>query len=98
MDSPLGDLMKVVWTLSRPVVPGGAGGAMPILADQLTLYEPRGANYAHQIILAPLLLESIPISVVCGRCNIGSVRVSARNDRKWKKMKAIRGHSTTTWT
>ena len=35
------------------------------------------------------LLESIPISVVCGRCNIGSVRVSARNDRKWKKMKVI---------
>ena len=24
-----------------------------ILADQLTLFQPRGADYAHQIILAP---------------------------------------------
>ena len=43
--------------LSRSVVYGGPGGAMPwqpqILADQLTLSQPRGADYAHQIILAP---------------------------------------------
>ena len=40
---------------SRPVVPGGAGDAMPprILADQLTLSQPRGADYAQQILLAP---------------------------------------------
>ena len=37
---------------ARPVVPGGAGGAM-VLADQLTLSQPRGADYAHQIIRAP---------------------------------------------
>ena len=40
----------------RGVVPGGAGVGMPpqILADQLTLYKPggRGADYAHQIIMA----------------------------------------------
>ena len=36
----------------RVVVPGGAGGAM-ILADQLTLSQPREADYAYQIILAP---------------------------------------------
>ena len=38
-----------------PVVSGGAGGAMArqILAGQLTLSQPRGADYAHQIILAP---------------------------------------------
>ena len=36
---------------------GVPGGTMPwhpqILADQFTLYQPRGADYAHQIILAP---------------------------------------------
>ena len=39
----------------KPVVPGGAGGAMApsILADQLTLSQPRGANFAHQITLVP---------------------------------------------
>ena len=34
-------------------VPGGAGGAMEISADQLTLSQPRGADYAQQIILVP---------------------------------------------
>ena len=40
----------------RPVVPGGAGGAMAprFWADQLTLSQPRGTDCAHQIILAPL--------------------------------------------
>ena len=37
----------------RPVVPGGAGGAMPwhpqIMADQLTLSQPGGEDYAHHI-------------------------------------------------
>ena len=39
----------------RPVVPGGVGDAMglPNLADQLTLFQPRGADYVHQNILAP---------------------------------------------
>ena len=39
----------------RPVVPGSAEDAMSpqILADQLTLSEPRGADYAHRMILAP---------------------------------------------
>ena len=32
--------------LFRNVVPGGTGGAM---ADQLTLYQPGGADYAHHI-------------------------------------------------
>ena len=38
----------------RPVVHGGAEGAMApqILADQLTLSHPRGADYAHQLIMA----------------------------------------------
>ena len=31
----------------------GCGGHPQILADQLTLSQPRGADYAHQIILAP---------------------------------------------
>ena len=35
--------------LSSLGVPG-----VPWLADQLTLYQPRGADYAHQMILAPL--------------------------------------------
>ena len=30
-----------------------------ILADQLTLSQPRGADYAHQIILAPRLQQAI---------------------------------------
>ena len=40
---------------SRPVVPGVAGVPWHphFLADQLTLSQPRGADYAHQIILAP---------------------------------------------
>ena len=33
---------------SRPVVPGGAGGAIAS-QDQLTLSQPEGADYAHQI-------------------------------------------------
>ena len=37
----------------RRVVPGGAGDAMPwqpqILADQSTLFQPGGADHAHQI-------------------------------------------------
>ena len=33
----------------RPVVPGGAGGAM---ADQLTLSQPGGAEYATTLLLA----------------------------------------------
>ena len=42
--------------ICRPVVPGGAGGAggsmaPQILADQLTLSQPRGTDYAHQIVL-----------------------------------------------
>ena len=38
----------------RPVVPGGAGVPWhpQILADQLTLSQPKGADYVHQIILA----------------------------------------------
>ena len=37
----------------RGVVPGGAGGAMALPDfDQLTPSQPRGADYAHQIILA----------------------------------------------
>ena len=42
---------------TRPVVPGGAGAGLQwhphFLADQLTLSQTRGADYAHQIILAP---------------------------------------------
>ena len=37
--------------VNRPFVPWGAGGE--ILADQLTLSQPRGPDYANQIILAP---------------------------------------------
>ena len=40
----------------RPVVPVSVGVALapPDLADELTLSQPRGgADYAHQIILAP---------------------------------------------
>ena len=39
----------------KPVVPGGPGRAMAphILADQLFLSQPWGADYAHQMILAP---------------------------------------------
>ena len=40
----------------RPVVPGVAGGVPwypQILADQLSLSQPGGADYAHQITLAP---------------------------------------------
>ena len=44
--------------VNRPFVPKGAGGAHAyghpqILADQLILSQPRGADYANQIILAP---------------------------------------------
>ena len=54
------------------------------------LYKPvTGQELFFAVSYSKPALESIPISVVCGRCNIGSVRVSARNDRKWKKMKAI---------
>ena len=40
----------------KPVEPGGAGVAKhpQILSDQLTLSQPRGADYTHQIILASL--------------------------------------------
>ena len=31
----------------------GVPGVPQILADQLTLFQPRGADYAHQIVLAP---------------------------------------------
>ena len=34
--------------IRRGVVPGGTGGAMA-LADQLTLSQPKGADYAHNI-------------------------------------------------
>ena len=37
----------------RPWGCRGARGAMEISADQLTLCQPRGADYAQQIILAP---------------------------------------------
>ena len=65
---PLDILIETDWmikmssnhAITRPVIPGGAGAAMPppppnpqILADQLTLCQPRGTEYAHQIILAP---------------------------------------------
>ena len=43
--------INISLAVSRPVVPGGAGPQ--ILADQLTLSQPREADYAHQIILAP---------------------------------------------
>ena len=45
----------VVHKINRGVVPGGAGDAMtpPDLADQLSLSQPEGTDYAHQIILAP---------------------------------------------
>ena len=52
----------IIVALNRGVVPGGAGPQ--ILADQLTLSQPEGADYAHQIILAhpdfqTFLLESV---------------------------------------
>ena len=45
--------------IRRGVVPGGAGGAMA-LADQLTLSQPKGADYAHQIILALPDFQTFP--------------------------------------
>ena len=47
--------LDLEYYLVRSVVPGGARGAIAlhsqILTDQLTLSQPRGAEYAHQIVL-----------------------------------------------
>ena len=58
---------QILSTCVRPVVPGGA--EVPwhpqILADQLTLSQPRGVDYAHQIILAtPPGFSDLPTALV----------------------------------
>ena len=47
--------IQLPWRSHRPVVPRGARGAIApqILADQLTLSQPSGAYYAHQILAPP---------------------------------------------
>ena len=50
---------------SRSVVPGSAGGAMAsqILADQLTLSQPVGADNAHQLQHAAPRFSDLPTSL-----------------------------------
>ena len=47
--------IRLAYQVCRPIRRGGAGVPWQpqILADQLTLFQPRGADYAHQIILEP---------------------------------------------
>ena len=48
---------------------GGTKGAMPsqILADQLTLSQPRGAYYAHRITTCPPGFSDLPTALVMER-------------------------------
>ena len=48
--SQRGNIAPAWNTVSRPVVPWGAGGAM---ADQFTLSQPGEADYAHHITTGP---------------------------------------------
>ena len=48
----------------RPVVPGGAGGDPQILADQLTLSQPGGGDYAHYITTGTPGFSDLPTALV----------------------------------
>ena len=38
-------------------------GVMAILADQLTLSQPEGADYAHQITICTLMFSDLPMAL-----------------------------------
>ena len=42
-------------------------GVMTILADQLTLSQPKGADYAHQITTGTLVLSDLPMALALNR-------------------------------
>ena len=46
------------------VVPGGAGGSPQILADQLTLSQPGGTEYAHHITTATPGFSDLPTALL----------------------------------
>ena len=61
---PVHAMSKQILT-NRGVIHRGAGSAMhdQILADQLTLSQPEGADYAHQIIPSPQDSGSTPADI-----------------------------------
>ena len=64
------DILKNQWRST------GGGGARPqILADQLTLSQPEGADYAHQIILSPPDFQTFlrPCFVTTKSCQLSNL-------------------------